>query len=113
MNLNALKALFAVLFVYMIYTVITTSLQSNLFAEWSYLGSIPWMRATLIDFYTNIVVLWAWVAYKETSWAVRLLWLVLFVCLGSITVTLYVLIELFRLKPGEGIERVLLRRANA
>jgi hypothetical protein len=104
-----LKVLFGTLCVYMIYVVISTSVESNLFKEWSYLGSIPWMMATLKDFYTNTVVLFAWVAYKERSFALRALWLVLFVCLGSIAVTFYVFLQLFKLKPGEGIENVLLR----
>ncbi len=105
-----LKILFGVLCVYMMYVVISTSLESNLFKEWSYLGSIPWMTATLKDFYTNTVVLFAWVAYKERRYAAKALWLVLFVCLGSIAVTFYVLLQLFRLKPGQGAEHVLLRQ---
>jgi hypothetical protein len=93
----------------MIYVVVSTSIESSLFNEWSYLGSIPWMTATLKDFYANIIVLFAWVAYKERSRALKAVWLVLFVCLGSIAVTFYVLLQLFKLKPGEGIENVLLR----
>lgn len=104
-----LKILFSALCAYMIYVVLSTSMESNLFTEWSYLGSIPWMTATLKDFYANIVVLFAWVAYKEQRYAVKAVWLVLFVCLGSIAVTFYVLLQLFRLKPGEGIEHLLLR----
>jgi len=96
----------------MAYIVITTSMESNLIQEWSFLGSIPWMRATLIDFYFNIAVLYAWVLYKETGWMSRIIWLLLFVGLGSITVTLYVVLQLMKLKPGEGIEQVLLRRAG-
>lgn len=104
-----LKILFSLLCVYMIYVVVSTSIESNLFNEWSYLGSIPWMTATLKDFYVNIIVLFAWVAYKERSHALKAVWLVLFVCLGSIAVTFYVLLQLFKLKPGEGIDKVLLR----
>jgi hypothetical protein len=104
-----LKILFGTLCAYMIYVVVSTSMESNLFQQWSYLGSIPWMTATLKDFYTNTIVLFAWVAYKERNYAMKALWLVLFVCLGSIAVTFYVLLQLFTLNPGEGIERVLLR----
>jgi hypothetical protein len=112
MKLMSLKVLFSALSLFMAYVVISTSLGSNLIKEWSFLGSIPWMRATLLDFYTNIIVLYAWVVYKEVDWFSRVLWLLLFVGLGSITVTLYVVIQLMKLKPGEGIEHVLLRRAN-
>jgi hypothetical protein len=111
-RIAALKILFALLCAYMIYIVISTSVESNLFKEWSFLGSIPWMRATLWDFYANIAVLWAWIVYKESSWAIRILWLILFVGLGSIAVTCYVLLQLFALKPGEGLDRVLLKRTS-
>jgi hypothetical protein len=112
MKLMSLKVLFSALSLFMVYMVVSTSLESNLIKEWSFLGSIPWMRATLFDFYTNIIVLFAWVVYKEVGWFSRVLWLFLFVGLGSITVTLYVVIQLMKLKSGEGIEHVLLRRSN-
>jgi hypothetical protein len=112
MKLISLKILFSALSLFVVYTVVSTSLESNLIEEWSYLGSIPWMRATLIDFYANIIVLYAWVVYKEIGWISRIVWFILFVSLGSITVTLYVVIQLMKLKPGEGIEHVLLRRAK-
>jgi hypothetical protein len=102
--LNALKILFSLLFVWMCYTVISTSIESNLFKQWDFLGSIPWMRATLWDFYANVTVIFVWVCYKENSTWMRLLWLVLLVALGSIASCAFVLIQLFRLKPGEGLK---------
>jgi Protein of unknown function (DUF1475) len=93
-------------------TVITTSLQSNLLKEWEFLASIPWMRATLWDFYTNVAVIWLWICYKErTVWA-RLLWLILLVGLGSVATCVYILIALFRLKPGEGVRELLLGKKS-
>jgi hypothetical protein len=94
----------------MIYIVVDTSIQSNLFKEWNYLSSIPWMRATLWDFYANIFVLLMWVYYRETNIAVKGLWTVLFITLGSIAVTGYVLIQIFSLKNGEGLEKILVRK---
>src|ERR1700741_5012617 len=102
--LTALKVLFSLLFVWMCYTVISTSIESNLFKQWVFLGSIPWMRATLWDFYANVTVIFLWVCYKENSVAIRLLWLILLVTLGSIASCAYVLIQLFRLKPGQGLK---------
>jgi hypothetical protein len=94
----------------MIYIVVDTSIQSNLFKEWNYLSSIPWMRATLWDFYANIFVLLMWVYYRETNIAVKGLWTVLFITLGSIAVTGYVLIQILSLKNGEGLEKILVRK---
>ncbi|MGZ3891538.1 MAG: DUF1475 family protein [Mucilaginibacter sp.] len=102
--ITALKVIFSVLLVWMCYVVISTSLQSNLFKEWDALGGIPWMRATLWDFYANVTVIFVWVCFKEKSIALKILWLILLVCLGSIASCAYVLIQLFRLKPGEGLK---------
>lgn len=92
------------------YIVVDTSVQSNLFKEWNYLLSIPWMRATLWDFYANIFVLLMWVYYRETNIVVKGLWTVLFIGLGSIAVTGYVLIQILSLKKGEGLEKILVRK---
>jgi len=100
----ALKIFFSVLFLWMCYTVISTSLNSNLFKEWHFLGSIPWMRATLWDFYANVIVIYLWIWYKEKTFAPKIIWLILLVALGSIASCAYVLIQLFKLKPGEGLK---------
>ena len=107
---NSLIALFTITCVWIIYVVIDTSLKSNLFTEWDYLASIPWMRATLWDFYANILVLLTWVYYKERSIMAKVVWTVLFVCLGSIAVTAYVVIQLLKMKSSDSIESVLVRK---
>ena len=101
--ITALKIFFSVLFVWMCYVVITTSINSNLFKQWDYLGGIPWMRATLWDFYANVTAIFLWVCYKEKYIALKIVWLILLVALGSIATCAYVLIQLFKLKPGEGL----------
>ena len=102
--ITALKIIFSLLFVWMCYVVITTSIHSNLFKEWDFLGSIPWMRATLWDFYANVLVIFIWVCYKEKSYLLKIIWLMLLVPLGSIASCAFVLIQLFRLKPNEGLK---------
>src|ERR1700761_6177523 len=101
-----LKVIFCLLFVWMCYVVITTSMQSNLFKEWNFLGGIPWMRATLWDFYTNVAVLFCWIGFKERKWWIAALWLIGLVLLGSMASCAYILIQLFRLKPGEGLSEL-------
>lgn len=106
--INFLKIVFSCLFAFVCYKVTTTILESNLFEQWDFLGSIPWMRATLIDFYANIFIITLWMMFKEKSIFLKIIWTILFVCLGSIATLLYVLIKLFTLKPGEGVKELLL-----
>jgi len=102
--ITTLKVLFSVLFLTMCYTVINTSIHSNLFAQWHFLAAIPWMRATLWDFYANVAVIFFWVCYKENNVFLRALWLILLVALGSIASCAYVLIQLFWLKKDDGLK---------
>ena len=104
--INFLKILFSILFVWICYVVITTSISSNLFTNWDFLGGIPWMRATLWDFYTNVTVIFVWLCYKENKLYLKIIWLILLVTLGSIASCAYVLIRLFKLKPGEGLKEL-------
>lgn len=106
---NLLIAIFTTIFLWVTYTVIDTSFRSNLFTEWDYLMSIPWMQATLWDFYANIAVLLIWVYYKEASVVQKGLWTVLFITLGSIAVSGYVLLQVIKLKPGDSLDKILLR----
>lgn len=96
--------------VWICYNVITTSIQSNLFKEWDFLGSIPWMRATLWDFYTNALIIYLWLCYKEKGVFSKILWLILMFALGSIASCAYVLIQLFRLKPNESVKELLINQ---
>lgn len=108
-----LRILFSALFVWMTYIVVSTSLESNLFNEWSNLAKIPWLTATLWDFYANTVIISLWAMYKERSFVARGIWVILFVVLGSIATTAYVLRYLFSLSKDDGIEKLLLREPSS
>jgi len=108
--INLIKIVFSTLLVFMCYKVIATSLESNLFDQWDFLGSIPWMRATLWDFYANIFIITLWMLYKEKSIILKISVTILFVCLGSIATLAYVLVHLYRLKEGEGVKELLVKR---
>lgn len=107
--INSLRVLFALLFIYIVYTVVATSLESNLFEEWNYLAAIPWMRATLVDFYIMTAIVYLWVLYRESNLIVKLVLLVLFITTGSIATTGYVLYRLMKIKSTDSIEKVLLK----
>lgn len=109
-----LKVFFALTLLFMIYVVVGTSYQSNLFdliRTWDPSNNMaPWFSATLWDFYANVAFISVWVAYKEKTIPRTLFWLVLLVCLGSIATAAYVLIQLFKLSEGEGLDAVFLSR---
>ncbi len=107
-----LKIFLSTVWLFMVYMVVSTSLESSLFKEWDFLGSIPWMRATLWDFYANVLVIYLWVLYRERNWAIKILWAILFFTLGSIGTIGYVLIQLFFLKDGEGIQHILTPKSS-
>ncbi|KAG8377311.1 hypothetical protein BUALT_Bualt08G0020100 [Buddleja alternifolia] len=64
----------------------------------------PWMAATLVDFYINILAIGAWIVYKESSWIHALLWIVLLICLGSITTCGYIVMQFLKLTPQESLQ---------
>ena len=106
---TALKLLFGAIFLWMTVLTIRTSLAVSLWSAWDSFASNPWAVATLYDAYFGFITFFVWVAYKEnTRWS-RLLWLVLILALGNIAMSLYVLIQLFRLKPDQPVEAVLWR----
>jgi Protein of unknown function (DUF1475) len=103
----ALKFLFGGIFVWMTVLTIRTSLSVSLWSAWNSFAGNPWAVATLYDAYFGFITFWVWVAYKEKAMWSRILWLVLILCLGNMAMSLYVLIQLFRLKPDEPAESLL------
>lgn len=102
-----LKIFLSLVWLFMVYMVVSTSLESSLFKEWDYLAAIPWMRATLWDFYANVLVIYLWILYREKSAVLKIVWAVLFFTLGSIGTIGYVLLQLFSLKGDEGVNVIL------
>ncbi|XP_059631495.1 uncharacterized protein LOC132274274 isoform X2 [Cornus florida] len=72
----------------------------------------PWMTATLIDFYINVVALSVWVAYKESSWVSALVWIALLICFGSITTCAYIVLQLFQLSSQDPVYLILLNSST-
>jgi len=106
-----LKILFAAIFVWMVFFTIRTSFEESLFAAMPAYAKSPWAMATLYDAYCGFLTFFVWVAYRETTWLPRILWFVLIMALGNIAMSAYVLIQLFRLRPDEGVDSLLRRRA--
>jgi len=105
-----LKLLFVAIFVWMTVTTIRTSLAVSLWAAWPSYAANPWAVATLYDAYFGFLTFYVWVAYKEQPMWSRVLWFVLIMGLGNIAISLYMLIQLMRLRRDEPTEAILWRR---
>lgn len=96
----------------MLYVTISASLQQDLITATRQLWPDLWFRATLADAYCGFLFFWLWVAWREQSAAKGALWFVLIMALGNLAMAGYVLLQVRRMQPGEGIDSLLLRRGN-
>jgi hypothetical protein len=107
--INGLKVLFGAILAVMLYVTLTAGLDRGIFDAGGELWRHPWFRATLADAYCGFLAFYAWVFYRERSWAARSLWFAAVMALGNIALSVYVLARLFRLPPGAGAAELLLR----
>ncbi|KAL4319947.1 hypothetical protein GQ457_18G006360 [Hibiscus cannabinus] len=111
---NGLRGLFLVLCCSMLATLIYTISVDGLPFRRDILT--PWMVATLVDFYINVVPFAVWVSYKESSLITGAFWVIMLVCFGSITTTGYLFIQFIKLSQQESLENpiyhVLLHHMN-
>ena len=108
-----LIALFAAIFVVMIGVTLWAASHSSLLdpAVRAAYNAQPWAIATLFDAYCGFITFFVWVAFRERGFGVKILWLVLILLLGNIAMSLYVLLQLFRLKPDEPLASLLAPRS--
>lgn len=107
-----LRVLFAVILASMLAVTIWAGSEVALWNTPRAVATHPWFIATLFDTYFAFLTFYAWLAYKETSWAARISWLIAILLLGNIAMATYLLIELFRLPTNAPIQQLLLRRTR-
>lgn len=105
-----LKALFAFVFLFMVVMTVRTSLQVPIWQA-SFTGNV-WAWATLYDAYFGFLTFFCWVAWRERSLALKIVWFVLIMLLGNIAMSFYVLLQLYALKPEEAVS-ALFRQKSA
>lgn len=93
----------------MIAATIRASLDRGIFSAATEMGSDPWFQVTLLDTYFSFFIIYLWIAYKETSWGVRLLWFFLVMVLGNLAIALYLLGQVIKWDPKKGIHTLLTR----
>ena len=96
----------------MLLVTTVASLDRGVFAAGAELWPDPWFKATLADAYFGFLTVYLWIAYKENSLGRRILWLFLLLTLGNIAIAGYLMFQTFRLRPGDGVEELLLRRTS-
>ena len=107
---TTLKLLSAAICCFMLAVTIRTSLTESLWAAWPAYSASPWAMATFWDAYSGFTLFWVWIAFRERSWPVRILWLLLVYALGNIATAAYLFIALHQLKPDQPASDVLHRR---
>lgn len=108
----ALTLLFGGIFAAMLVITVTASFNQPLW-QWGGLTAEPdrwWTWATLADAYFGFLTFYAWVFYKERGAIARVGWFVAIMLLGNFAMATYVLMQLGRLRPGEPVANLLLRR---
>ena len=104
-----LRALFLAILLGMLVVTVTASFDRGVFEAASELWPDPWFKATLADAYFGFLTIFVWIAYKEKSAGARILWFILLMTLGNIAISVYVLIQLFKLPAQASMTDVLLR----
>lgn len=104
-----LKCLFGFIFLFMVGMTVRTSLQVPIWQA-SFTGN-SWAWATLYDAYFGFITFFCWVAWRERSLGIKLLWFILIMALGNIAMSFYVLLQLFALQPEEPVGMLFQRKA--
>jgi len=106
-KIQLLKILFALLLITMTSMVLWGIFTGNWGKAISYITQEPWILVTIIDIYISFFVFYTWVFYREKSVFSKIIWLLLIIFTGSIAITLYVLIQLLKLKEDQSLKEMI------
>lgn len=105
-----LKILFAAVFCVMTAATVQATMDRGIFTALRELWGDPWVRVTIYDAYFAFLTFFVWVAWRERSFAARAAWFVLIMVFGNLAISVYMLIQLFRLRPEEPFENLFIRK---
>jgi hypothetical protein len=108
--LKILKALFALILLGMLAVIITASIDQSMFEAVGKMWPNWWFKAALADAYLGFLTFFVWVAYKELHLWRKLVWFASIMLLGNVAISVYMLLELSKLKVGDTVETLLTRR---
>lgn len=101
-----LRLLFIAILACMLAVTGWASRQCALFAIPRDVFTHPWFIATLFDAYWAFVTFTVWVIWKEQSLGARILWFIAVILWGNIAMSLYMLVELFRIRKTDRLGEV-------
>ncbi|MBC7997106.1 MAG: DUF1475 family protein [Leptolyngbya sp.] len=104
-----LRILYAAIFAVMIAVTAWAATQENILKIPPVVLNDAWFKATLFDAYFAFLSFYLWVCYREKTNLWRIFWFFAIVFLGNIAMSVYVLIALHRLKPGDGAAQLFAR----
>jgi len=105
---NLLIVLFIGVLAVMTYGTVTASMDRSIVEAWNELKGDPWFTVTMYDAYFGFLTFYLWVFYKSKLPG-RIGWFIALMLLGNFAIAVYMLKELFKLKPEDPIEKLLLR----
>lgn len=107
---RSLLVLFIAILAAMLWVTVRASLDRSVVTAAVDLWNDPWGRATIFDAYFGFLTFFAWVAFKETRWSMKICWFLLIMVLGNIAMSAYLIRELLRLGPQDSWSHLLTRR---
>jgi hypothetical protein len=109
----ALMAFGVMVLALMLWATVTASLNQAIWDVGQEYWGNPWAVATLLDAYFAFLFYCLWVVYKEARVLSSLVWVVVILLTGSMGMALYLMLQVLRLKPTDGVDSLLLRRGEA
>jgi Protein of unknown function (DUF1475) len=106
----ALRFLFTVVLLSMLWVTTWAGLQCPLFAVPRAVATHPWFIATMFDAYWGFTTFFVWVCFKQVSWTARIAWFVAIMALGNIAMSSYWLSELYGVRPDGKVADLLTAR---
>jgi hypothetical protein len=106
----ALRLLFTVILLSMLWVTTWASTQCPLFAVPRSVSTHPWFIATMFDAYWGFTTFYVWVCFKQVTWTARIAWFLAIMALGNIAMSSYWLSELYTVKTDGRVADILVAR---
>jgi hypothetical protein len=106
----ALRFLFTVVLLSMLWVTTWAGLQCPLFAVPRAVATHPWFIATMFDAYWGFTTFFVWVCFKQVSWTARIAWFLAIMALGNIAMSSYWLSELYGVRTDGKVADILTAR---